>query len=63
MTSGYTEAGSPVSCFLPSCRKPFDGVCVHGKDGHFYCSHDCAEEGETLDLSHVQSLKRKSSNG
>jgi len=63
MTSGYTEAGSPVCCFLPSCRKPFDGVCVHGNDGHFYCSHACADEGEKLDLSHVQLLKRKSSNG
>ena len=36
MTSAYLKAGSPVSCFLPSCHKPFEGSCVHGNDGHFF---------------------------
>ena len=35
--SRYLAAGSPLSCFLPSCRKLFIGTCIHGKDGHFYC--------------------------
>jgi hypothetical protein len=59
VSSRYLEAGSPICCFLPSCRKPFRGTCIHANDGHFYCSHDCAEEGATIDLSHVETLKRK----
>ena len=56
--SAYLQAGSPLSCFLPSCRKPFIGTCVHGKDGHFYCSGPCADEGERMDFSHVQDIRR-----
>ena len=59
VTSRYLEAGSPICCFLPSCRKPFRGTCIHANDGRFYCSHDCAEEGAKIDLSHVETLKRK----
>jgi hypothetical protein len=59
VTSRYLEAGSPICCFLPSCRKPFRGTCIHANDGRFYCSHDCADEGATIDLSHVETLKRK----
>jgi hypothetical protein len=44
--SRYLEAGSPVSCHLASCRKSFLGTCIHANDGHFYCSHGCAAEGE-----------------
>ena len=56
-TSRYLEAGSPISCFLNSCRKSFLGTCVHGDDDHFYCSHECAEEGQKADLSNVELLK------
>ncbi len=59
--SAYLEAGSPLSCFLPSCRKPFIGMCVHANDGHFYCSHDCADEGEKLGLREVRQLRRSKS--
>jgi hypothetical protein len=57
--SRYQEAGSPICCFLPSCRKPFLGTCIHANDGHFYCSHACAEEGEKIDLSHVELLRSR----
>ena len=56
-TSRYLEAGSPASCFLHSCRKPFRGTCIHGDDDHFYCSHECAEEGQKVDLANVEQLK------
>ena len=55
----YLQAGSPLSCFLPSCRKPFTGTCIHANDGHFYCSGPCTDEGAKLDLTRVQDLKRK----
>ena len=57
--SPYLTAGSPLSCFLPSCRKPFLGKCVHANDGHFYCSGSCADEGAKLDFSHVEELRPK----
>jgi len=56
-TSHYVNAGSPMSCFLPSCRRPFIGMCVHANDGHFYCSFTCADEGEKIDLSSVADFK------
>jgi hypothetical protein len=59
MTSFYLQAGSPICCFLPSCRKPFLGSCVHGDDGHFYCSHACAEEGAKIDLTHVEPMRAR----
>src|SRR5690349_15244413 len=57
--SRYLQAGSPISCFLPSCRKPFLGTCVRGSDGHFYCSNECADEGDKVDLSRVEQLQVK----
>ena len=54
--SRYLEAGSPISCFLPSCRKPFLGTCVHADDDRFYCSHECAEEGQKSGLTNVERL-------
>jgi hypothetical protein len=51
--SRYLEAGSPLCCYLPTCRKPFMGMCVHANDGHFYCSHVCADIGEKIDMSKV----------
>lgn len=59
--SKYLEAGSPLSCFLPSCRQPFLGRCVHANDGHFYCSGACAQEATGMDLSHVRELARRTS--
>jgi hypothetical protein len=44
--SRYLQAGSPLSCFLESCQKPFIGTCIHANDGHFYCSHACSDDGE-----------------
>jgi hypothetical protein len=58
MASRYLQAGSPICCFLPSCRKPFLGKCVRANDGHFYCSNECADEGDKIDLTHVAPLKR-----
>ena len=59
MTSLYLAAGSPTRCFLPSCRKPFRDTCVHGEDGHFYCSHECAQDGAKIDLSLVEPLRAR----
>ena len=56
-TSRYLEAGSPLTCFLRSCGKPFMGTCIHADDDHFYCSHECAEEGQKVDLANVEQLK------
>ena len=44
--SRYVQAGSPICCFLATCQKPFLGTCIHANDGHFYCSHACAEDSE-----------------
>ena len=61
-TYRYLEAGSPIHCFLYTCQKPFLGTCVHANDGHFYCSHGCAEEGEkrapTAKIEHFRARKR-----
>ena len=54
--SKYLQAGSPICCFLPSCRKPFLGACIHANDGHFYCSHGCADEGQKAALANVEQL-------
>jgi len=56
-SSRYLSAGSPRTCFLPSCRKPFEQSCVRGKDEHFYCSPACAEIGGKLDLGRVEELR------
>lgn len=57
---GLRVARSPLSCFLPSCGRPFEGTCVHANDDHFYCSSNvCADEGDKIDLSHVEQFKRK----
>jgi hypothetical protein len=58
MASRYLQAGSPICCFLPSCRRPFLGKCVRANDGRFYCSNECADEGDKIDLTHVAPLKR-----
>lgn len=57
--SRYLIAGSPLRCFLPSCQGPFNGRCVHGSDGHFYCSQVCADSGEKIDLSHVETFWKR----
>ena len=59
--SSYVEAGSPTSCILPSCRRPFEDRCVRGDDGHFYCSQRCKADGKKLDLSKVALLQRRES--
>jgi hypothetical protein len=56
--SRYLTAGAPTSCFLPSCHKPFNGCCIRGDDGNFYCSHGCADIGQKIDLSKVEKLRR-----
>jgi hypothetical protein len=57
--SRYLSAGAPTSCFLPKCRQMFAGRCVHGQDGHYYCSEACCDEARTLGLSQVKELARK----
>ena len=56
-TSKYLAAGSPLTCFLPSCHKPFGGSAFHAADGHYYCSAECADAGRKVDLSRVEELK------
>jgi hypothetical protein len=55
--SRYLQAGSPIHCFLPSCQNTFRGTCIRGNDGHFYCSHECADAGAKTDLTHVEQLR------
>jgi hypothetical protein len=57
--SRYQQAGSPMRCFLPSCHKPFLGSCIHANDGHFYCSHGCADAAAKVDLSHIEQFKAR----
>ena len=46
--SPYLEAGAPTRCFLPRCRRAFDGAAIHGEDGRYYCSTNCADTGRTV---------------
>jgi hypothetical protein len=46
--SKYEKAGSPKNCRLDSCGKPFEGRCVQGRDGEFYCSFSCADLGARM---------------
>jgi hypothetical protein len=55
----YEAAGFPTSGFLPGCGKPFANTCVHGIDGRYYCSQECADAARKIDLSHVEKLKFK----
>jgi hypothetical protein len=57
--SRFLEAGSPICCFLPGCRKPFSNHCIRGGGGHFYCSHECADEAAKVDMSHVEPLRAR----
>ena len=51
--SRYLEAGSPLCCYLPTCRR-LSWACVFTPTMvHFYCSHVCADIGEKMDLSKV----------
>jgi hypothetical protein len=57
--SRYRLAGSPDHCFLPTCRKPFSSTCVHGQDGHYYCSEGCTATARQMGLAAIQELRRK----
>ena len=57
--SAYLTAGSPKTCFLPACHLPIIDMCVHGRDGHFYCSRICAETGASSNLSRVRGAECK----
>ncbi len=46
--SRYLEAGSPTSCRLSVCWKPFLGRCTRGNDGYYYCSQTCADHGRSI---------------
>jgi hypothetical protein len=46
---------------LPLCWKPFSTIAIHARDGHYYCSAECAENASTLDLSRVEELRPKGS--
>ena len=61
LLSRYEAAGAPTKCFLPLCWKPFESKCFHARDGHYYCSEECAEKGSKLDLSRVEELRPKPS--
>jgi hypothetical protein len=51
--SNYLDAGSPTSCFLPSCKQAFVDKCIRGSDGHFYCSQKCADKVRTQEVTDV----------
>lgn len=55
--SSYIGAGSPTRCFLPSCRKPFDGSCYRGDDDRYYCSKECAKVGEEGEFETVVNIR------
>ena len=57
--SAYVTAGAPKQCFLPLCWKPFTATAIHARDGHYYCSKECMEQGTKLDLSQVEELASK----
>ena len=57
--SRYPQAGSPLRCFLPSCPKPFLGACTRGNDGHFYCSGECTDQGQKMNLSRVEQMPQR----
>ena len=57
--SAYLRAGAPNQCFLPSCHKPFEQTCVHGHDGHYYCSQECASQANEMGLAQVLELRRQ----
>jgi hypothetical protein len=57
--SAYLEGGAPTQCFLPACQKSFEAKAVHGEDGHYYCSIECADTGRKVDLSRVEELRPK----
>ena len=59
--SAYLEAGAPTKCFLPNCRKPFNGAAIHGPDGHYYCSQNCVGIGVQSEMSNVEELRPKAS--
>jgi hypothetical protein len=59
--SRYAAAGAPTKCFLPLCWRPFESTCLHGRDGHYYCSTECAEKGTAMDLTRVEELRPKTS--
>lgn len=56
--SQYQLAGAPMRCFLPACQKAFGSTCYRGDDDRYYCSAECAEKAEDLDLSHVETFSK-----
>jgi hypothetical protein len=57
--SRWAAAGAPTKCFLPLCRRPFQSSCIHGQDGRYYCSKECAAKGSTMDFKRVEELRPK----
>jgi hypothetical protein len=58
--SAYVKAGCPTKCFLPLCWKKFNGAAIHARDGHYYCSTECAEKGTRFNPKRVEELRPKS---
>jgi hypothetical protein len=57
--SRYFDAGSPMRCFLPSCKNLFDGKCHRGDDDRYYCSAECASEGIDENLKVVEPIRKR----
>jgi len=55
----YLKAGAPTRCFLPGCRKPFEGSCFRGDDDRYYCSEACANEGFDPELTVVELIRKR----
>ena len=57
--SKYVLAGAPTRCFMPGCGAAFVTTCVHGEDGHYYCTQECTDAARTMGLAQVQELRRR----
>jgi hypothetical protein len=57
--SRYMDRGAPKHCFLPSCRRLFEAACVHGEDGHYYCSQQCTDTARAPGAAGVKGLSRR----
>jgi hypothetical protein len=46
---------------MPFAQLPIavDASCVHGEDGHYYCTHVCAYAARELGLAQVLELRSR----
>lgn len=56
--SRYLDAGSPTSCFLPSCNQAFIERCTRGSDENYFCSQKCADKASMQELTDDAGLSK-----